>query len=518
MRKSLEFYSGSNHETESSPERTRDDWQSIGNKILESAQPEPQLNEASIKSSPSDVSHDTLSTSNTPAERFHEPATADEAELLKGMDSYRKEQNGFLRGERAQELSEREFNERLSTLEELEAASGQDGVSKRFVEYNGQRIPVYDLTGYPYRFLQHVASYKLTPNADKSTPGFVTAQRLMEDPSLWMRKESEIANDSNTDAGQYANTLATTYIDTEINTKSGAVDTQGVTYGLLSVRPDSIIALGPGDLGSSSKAGKNRPTDENSFEFSPDNLAKNSIKRYNEVLLRRYNEDGEPPAPDFLVVHNNDITEYTKRHAAYFNVPIINIEDQPYLDKQNEKIVAQIESLNNESSYDEIFKTLYALEQSSPSLNSLWKENIYTTPHPGDKPSYQHLLDKLPQNIRAKTQDLIEVVEPTKRLEMLDEALTQATSELIQNKGQNIDISPFYIQRKIKHNRNAQANDQNPSTSASSIHINYKYPLEDGTFSSIVTNMDSTDAAYDHFSQLIDTYETNGGVVLKRTQ
>ncbi len=525
--KEVEFQGGTSSihkEAVNSPEVQRSKWRKLGSKILGLFSRKPQqVNQVDLPPNdiissgepiePSAVVEDDLSQQ----ERFREATTADERALVDGMERYRYRRKSFLQGEAAQEMREREFNAQFSTLEDLEFASPEDGVSSRTEIYNGKEIPVYDLSGYPFRFLQHAVGYKDVPGQFESAIGLNTARRLFDDPSLWLRSESEIKMEGRP-SDQDANTVSTSYIDTEINLASGGVrDNYGVVYGFLSVRPDSFIEFHKGDGATGNNIGKKRP-EAIELSFSPDALAKGSTHSYNEVLLRRYDEKGNPMPPDCLIVHNGVITDGAKRHAAYFDVPIINIEDRPYLDKQTKKMAEQIESLNKESSYDEIFRVFQALDQSSLGIFSPWKDDIYHDFGVGKDRVYQERLRSLPESARAKMQELIEIIEPVKRLELLDGELTRVAAELAQTDAKEkykVD-SPFFIARNTRHNRHIGGASYDPATFVDSIDIKYSYKSDSGRPREITTILDSTDAAYEHFSRLVDEYAMSGGSVWDR--
>ncbi len=424
------------------------------------------------------------------------------------MRSYRDRQKDTLRGERAQELREREFNARFTQLEELEMASEADGVSKRTEEYNGQKIPVYDLSGYPFRFLQHSVGFKDVPGQHQGAIGLNMARRLLNAPALWMRREPEITRDT-APSEQEANTVSASYVDTEINLAQGGVrDPYGVAYGFLSIRPDSCIGLFAGDSGTSNSAGHSR-AEAIHLSRSPDALAEISTVFYNEVLLRRYDGNGHPTPPDCLIVHNGVITDNTRYHAAYFNVPIININDQPYLDKQKEKLVAQIESLDDKSEYDEIYQTLRALAQSPIGMPSPWKTDIYDEKHKNSIEFTLKHASGLPEETRTKLQELIEDIEPAKRLEMLEDELTRVTSCLAdvgEHEKYKVE-NPFHIQRMSRWSR------LNPgSVFEDAIGIDYFYRPEHR----ITTLLQTSDPAYERFSSLADKYAASGGHVFDR--
>lgn len=512
-----ELTPSSEHSQEKTPELNfpRSFLRKIGQKIFSRTQT-PATNK--IETSPK--SQNIVSKDNPPEnpisiEKAHDPITPEEKELTTEMEHHRRLQQDFYRGERAQELSERALNQNLTPLSELSEAINlnEDGISKSYISYQDKKLLVFNLSGYPFRFLQHTVDYKLVPGNNEQTIGFNMAKRLVNDPSLWLKPASETQSE---DKKQNANTLSCSYVDTDINLHFGGVRSElGISYGFSHVPPQSIIEIHNRDGATNNQAGNKRPTPTN-FNLTPSELAKTSTHNYNEILMRRYNENNKPLPPDFLIVHNGQISEYTKLHAAYFNVPIINIEDEPYIEKQKQEIISQIDSLNASSNYNDIFNVFLNIDQSSLNINFPLKTDIYESYGGIADQVYEDRFISLPTKSRTKLQSLVEEIEPPKRLQMLASELSRVAAELKKAREENTYYknNPFFISRRTRYNRNSLNLYYNPKNFVDSILINYNYPIQNGKVYTIQTILDSTDPDYEKFSQLIDQYSSNGGVVM----
>ena len=240
---------------------------------------------------------------------------------------------------RAQELFERNLNETMTDIEELEflAEAGAEGLSSELVDYEDKKVKVIYAAGYPLKFLKTM----------------INSTRITEDPSLWTLNRENYPDFSHRthdtiefspETGEVSNTIATTYIDTDINPSMATSGATGVTYIFTHVKPDSVIGAGPNDIWSSPDMGDNKPILLFGEELMmPEEIARESIgNALNEVLLRRYDEAGNPLLPDALLSYNISkagrmklpIEEEVLKAAAYFDVPIIHIYHDAYTDEE----------------------------------------------------------------------------------------------------------------------------------------------------------------------------------------
>ena len=259
-----------------------------------------------------------------------------------------------LRNQRAQELLERNLNERLTKIDQLEeeALGGNPDVEKSTRSYNGNEIPVYTLHGFPIKMLTHTVDYRRLN--DSGEIGTETYKDIMRDPSIWAKRRdiAEQADGFGTKEGNArGNTISTSYTNSERNLRSRF--TGELVYGFSQVEADSVLSITNGDGGTSNMEGD----DETSIR-DPSRLnileGAEGIDNYNEVLLRRYSENGMPKRPDFIVAENGRITETMLRHAEYFGIPIINLDMDAYSQKTIERGKKILDSLSETDSYQEI--------------------------------------------------------------------------------------------------------------------------------------------------------------------
>lgn len=280
--------------------------------------------------------------------------------LLEKMESYRKDKKEGLQNDRQHELSERAFNEALTSLDELEGASEVEGsgVKRRQIEYEGGELTVYDLEDYPFAFLQHAIDFKGHGEERlQYQVGALTAKRLQDNPALWDKLETEVSIGTGALAEQMGNTISMSYIDTN----SRWMKTAGLgdcCYGFDSLTPGSLVSIYERDGGTGNVVNDYNLSINQTID-TPDKLGNNvSRSGYNEILTRRYDETGKPKRPDFMVVYNNNISELTKKHAAYFGVPIININKKAYREGELERLNDYLDEYDPNSSYLETKKIL----------------------------------------------------------------------------------------------------------------------------------------------------------------
>ncbi len=287
-------------------------------------------------------------------------------ELIDSMDAYRQDKTKRLEGERVQEASERAFNAELTKLEDIDMAaeSGSEEVSKRVIQFEGQELTVYDMRGFPFSFLQHAIDFKgQGEQINAWLIGASVAKSLQDNPSLWAMKEDTIKSYGGNLNSSESNTISTSYVNTEENARTMHVN--GLYYGFDHVRPDSILQTGRSDIGSTNGIGKNNTYLSKTDPYTPRKLERaGDTSPYNEVQIRRYDESGNPQLPDFVIIKDNKPSDVILKHAAYFNIPVINIETEYYDDKEAKKLIAIIDGIDGESSYEDIKLSLDKLDSS----------------------------------------------------------------------------------------------------------------------------------------------------------
>lgn len=305
-----------------------------------------------------------------------------ERDFLNEMDQYRTRKYGTSKNEesifhpfdgeyqrqRVQEVSERAFNKALTPLEDIEAyaESGDERISKREVDYEGQTITIYDLKGFPIRFLAHAIDFK--GYGDEERIGSEMAGRLQKDPSLWMRPRNE--NNINSYDGD-SDCISTSYIDSDINMFRGG-NTGGkyftLKYGFDHVLPDSILQIKNSDGATTRNiGGVNGSFLNRTDHFLPDDLAESSDISYNEVQIRRFDETGKPRKPDYIILNDGKGMETMLKHAAYFDIPIINLKTAEYQKSEIDSILSDVEKVmeDENAKYEEISKVWRRVQSST---------------------------------------------------------------------------------------------------------------------------------------------------------
>jgi hypothetical protein len=298
--------------------------------------------------------------------------------LLEAMDVYRARKLKQQKGERVQEASERAFNEKLTKLEDIDAAAetGGYGVEKRQVEWEGKPLTVYATHGYPFAALQHAIDFKGRGEASNMhRRGAGVAKILQDDPSIWAAPRNSQENYGNSGADAKSNAISTSYVNTEGNygTLGSAALTKGdsaaLLYGFDHVRPDSILQVSVGDGATDNGAGEGKTAVSKHDPYTPEMLdSPNRGSLYNEVQIRRYGEDGKPQLPDYVITFDGNASDTIKQHAAFFDIPIVNLETKYYKEKEAARLEGLMDGINEESAYPEVKKVLDAINASHITL------------------------------------------------------------------------------------------------------------------------------------------------------
>lgn len=280
-----------------------------------------------------------------------------ERDLLEGMEWYRRERKGELERERAQESFERELNKKLTKVEEIreQAEAGNPEVGKRVMDYMGQEVEVFDLKGLPYVILTHAVDYRMA-GKDISNRREL-AEAAVKYPEIWARNREMVKVAVDSTKRMDADTLSTSYANSEsnIDTRMGARQHERayLCYGFDHTEGDAVLKAVVGDAGTPEKM---QDTDVNgdSLDFFERAEGSARVDNYNEVALRRYLENGEARKPDYIVTENGYITEAMLKHAAFFKVPIINIERSYYDEKFHERAEKILQTVDEKSDFREV--------------------------------------------------------------------------------------------------------------------------------------------------------------------
>ena len=307
----------------------------------------------------------------------------DARELLKATTQMETKKQTRFEGQRAQELVERELNGKLTTVEHLEeeALSENPEIAKREIEYRPEgdesqepsKITVYDLKGLPYAFVSHAVDYRranVKVNGGVGDIGTQTFQDIVENPAVWTetREQAERADGYGTRAANArGDTISCSYSNSETNPNtrvgSRAFD-QNLVYGFEAVRPDSVIYMVNRDGGTNNIAGKAETALGRGAEKAIESLENTPTIGYNEILLRRYDESGKPLKPNYIISVDGVITDDMLKHAAFFNVPIVNVETKAYSEKLDRKALEALDAITPDSTYEKISETFAAIKRS----------------------------------------------------------------------------------------------------------------------------------------------------------
>ena len=364
-----------------------------------------------------------------------------ERDMSKARAAFEAKTQSRFESERAQELVERELNARLTTVESLEeAALLDDGeVKKRSLEFEGAEIPVFDLEGKPFTMLSHAVDYRhANLKVDGSEAiGVQTFQDLLEHPSLWARSREEVEREEGYGTrGKNAlgDTLSVSYINSETNL-STRVSKYGtyysLCYGFSHIPGDSIIGISSGDAGSSNTAGRAQTDLSRGKLDAIKNLeAMGGTSSYNEVLLRRYDEDGKPKLPDYIITEDDHIPETALRHAKFFNIPIVNIKKPVYEEHLEARALEALDSVSDESSYEEISKAIATIRRSPKFLQSFQPLDGYGRELDMNGLRFQRE-HAVAGSTQAKLLDLTEL-EFKKRLDLIEKTIKDTTKARVE--------------------------------------------------------------------------------------
>lgn len=294
-------------------------------------------------------------------------------ELIVNMEIYRDRKKEQYQGERIQEISEKLFNDSLTKVELIDAMAeaGDAEVGKRTIENEGKMTTVYDMKGKPLSFMQHRIDFKGRGEADNShRKSSTTAKMLQDNPALWSEKKALGEDYGGADGDAKGNTISMSYINTDKNFR--AINQNGYMYGFDHIRPDTIIQISKGDAASSNNLGDGKTLLSKYSIYTPEELEKQGITSiYNEVQVRRFDWDGNPQLPDYMIVKDGKIPEVTLRHAAYFDIPIVNIETKYYREKEENRLLDAIDTVSFDSDYSRVKEVLDTINSSFMSRGSV---------------------------------------------------------------------------------------------------------------------------------------------------
>ncbi len=249
-------------------------------------------------------------------------------DMIKARDEIERIKRQQAEKERIQEIIERDFNSVLTTEEWLEelVEEGDEKIEKHSVSYEGEEITVFDLNGLPFYMLVHDLNFRFEPKH----PNHWLSQKNIQEPSHWSKSIEEAKQSSKWGSSDgEGNTLSTSFLS-PMTAEHVLKRENSLVYGFSHVDAGTIKAIFDYDGATGNM--------KNEISLNPIQIdavkdrVKNDQKKdvYDEIQLGRYSEAGEPKKPDYIVVKDGKITDITLKHAAFWHIPIININTKEY--------------------------------------------------------------------------------------------------------------------------------------------------------------------------------------------
>ena len=418
-----------------------------------------------------------------------EKAQREQEALEKDMQTARdvteqEKQNRFEK-QRIQEIVERDLNSRLLKVEDLEteAFSNNPEIQKHEMVFEGSEIPVYDLKGLPFAILSHTVDYRNVDNPLDEI-GQNTYREVMKNPGVWNERQDkamEASGFGTRNENARGDTISTSFRDSEKNIDSYVPGE--LIYGFEQVSADSIISISNGDGGTSNMAGRSE-TNLSDPNILDQITGVNGTSIYNEVLLRRYSENGVPKSPDYIIT-NGTVSETDLKHAKFFNIPIINIDRAAYekkIEKHGEEL---LDSINEKNDYLELNQKLEEL------LSMSKYKNRYRSL---DSIGRKFDIPTLSYGATALEERLFEVskLEQQKRLNFIEGVLENYISEIEQatrgnklapepDQIKNLNIVVSDVGRQLRSTENSDIHDSFRSVAGNCNSIEISFTMEDGS-------------------------------------
>ena len=416
-----------------------------------------------------------------------EKAQREQEELEREMRTARDiaEQNKRNRFEkqRIQEIIEQDLNSRLLKVEDLEteAFSNNPEIQKHEMVFEGSEIPVYDLKGLPFAILSHTVDYRNVDNPLDAI-GQNTYREVMKNPGVWNERQDkamEASGFGTRNENARGDTISTSFRDSEKNIDSYVRGE--LIYGFEQVSADSIISISNGDGGTSNMAGRSE-TNLSDPNILDQITGVNGTSIYNEVLLRRYSENGVPKSPDYIIT-NGTVSETALKHAKFFNIPIINIDRAAYekkIEKHGEEL---LDSINGKNDYLELNQKLEEL------LSMSKYKNRYRSL---DSIGRKFDIPTLSYGATALEERLFEVskLEQQKRLNFIEGVLENYISEIEQatrenklapepDQIKNLNIVVSDVGRQLRSTENSDIHDGFRSVAGNCNNIEISFTMKD---------------------------------------
>lgn len=324
--------------------------------------------------------------------------------------------------QRTQEIIELGLNNKLLKIDqlEIEVFAGNPGVSKDSISFDGTDITVYDLHGIPFSLLSTTIDYR----KDSHHQGSKTYLEVMKHPEIWTERRDQVETLSSfgtVNQNARGDTISASYYNSESNLDNHVHGE--LLYGFDHVDADSILYVANSDGSTGNNWGSDdTKLDERSFDAIEKLEGPGGDGVYNEVCLRRYSVNGFPKRPDYIITEDGKISEATKRHAKFFDIPIININNKAYQEKmlaRGEAIISSISESDNYADIDRKYSELYSMSaykgrENRPTLELVDIGGGYPVPQYESRIGMAH-------------KDIVKL-ELSKRLEFIEQSLQKAKS------------------------------------------------------------------------------------------
>ena len=376
-----------------------------------------------------------------------------ESAMLQARNHFDLRKQKRFKEQRIQEIVERDLNARLLTTDNLEAEvlSENPEIQKQSVLFDGVQIPVYSLKGLSFSILSTTVDFKkaneeATENFKKQAIGFETYKKVLANPMIWgeRREDAEKTDGFGTNnCSARGDTISASYWNSDRNINNHVPG--DLIYGFERVEPDSIISVFDRDGGTNNMAGHNEAS-----LGSPDVIrgleGADDTDEYNEILLRRYSENGIPKKPDYIITENGKITEAVLRHAKYFGVPIVNIDRASYVAKAEKKGEEIINSISDKDDYLDLDNKMTELLSMSEYRRIFSQLNILQLKDIGYKSETE--APSISPDASALEKQCLDIarIELFKRIDFIKTTLEDAIDKIKMDKRGKMDLSQVFSQ------------------------------------------------------------------------
>ena len=353
-------------------------------------------------------------------------------------------------------------------------AMGMEGVSKRETYYHNlqtdeYKINVYDLNGLPFKCLMHDVKYRFSDPSERAQGQYWTPN-------------------------QEAGTICCSFCSTD--TQLATVPGDGLVYGFTSIRPKSLLRTHISD--GHTPSDKETTESIRSIGNSPNDLLYNQQGPYNEVTLGRYDDNGQPYKPDFILTSNNNISDYAVTHAFYYGIPIINIDNQAYINQQRQGILESVDDIVDSDNYDDLVNLFTQIKVSDKSALDINISSSFSD-NSDNLLAHSHKFQELSPEYRSKIESLFKKEQDLRRKFLID-------------KLKDASISPA-TNSDVVINRFTTVKDEHTCSgiSIASPITSSKYP--EAELKALTTIYDD-DPNFTELNGLVDNFVANGGHLL----